>query len=59
MGNKRTVEELFIDVIALMDEFSFTENEDRPSNSFFIAELNKAEFFSLRNELAEMLEALY
>ena len=57
MSNQRTVKEVLTDVVALMDRFSFVENEDCPYNSFFNAELNEDEFFSLRLEIVKMMEA--
>lgn len=53
---KRPVEEILEEVLKLMDSFKYTENDDRPSNSFFEAELNEDGFFILRNEIKSFIE---
>ena len=44
------------EVLEMMDQFTYENNEDRPSNSFFEAELNEDEFFILRNEIEALLK---
>jgi len=53
---ERPVEKILADVIELMDSFKYVQNEDRPSSSFFEAELNEDGFFILRNEIEAFLE---
>jgi hypothetical protein len=36
--------EILEEVLGMMNEFTYTQNEDRPSNSFFDAELNEDGF---------------
>ena len=52
----RPVEEILNDVLKLMDSFSTAENEDRPSNYFFKAELNADSFYILRNEIVTYIK---
>jgi hypothetical protein len=51
----RPVEKILQDVLDIMGKFTYTENEDRPSNSFFEAELNEDGFFILRQEIIDYL----
>ena len=53
---KRPIEKILQDVLDLMGSFEYTENEDRPSNSFFEAELNEDGFFILREEIRDYLK---
>lgn len=53
---KRPVEKILEDILELMDSFKYEQNEDRPSNSFFEAELNEDGFFILRNEIKSFIE---
>jgi hypothetical protein len=53
---KRSAEKILTDVLELMDSFKYEQNEDRPSNSFFEAELNEDGFFILRNEIESFIK---
>lgn len=44
------------DVLEMMDSFKYEKNEDRPSNSFFEAELNEDGFFILRHEIESFIK---
>lgn len=50
-SNGGNISKMFEAVLEMMDSFKYEKNEDRPSNSFFEAELNEDGFFILRHEI--------
>ena len=53
---QRPVIKILEEVLDMMDSFTYENNEDRPSNSFFEAELNEDSFFILKDEIKKFIE---
>lgn len=49
------MKELLKDVLSTLESFSYEENQDRPSNSFFTAELSEDGFFMLIDRVKKAL----